>query len=1121
MIEIEQLMDDSTMVFLTETQQKSFKVKFQGEIRNYTQMRSREDRKGGGLMILWGDQLKVEMEKIENIHQDILGAKGKFKDIVVIILLVYFSVNDTPRNDEIKAKIEAIVEQYQDEDCGVMLLGDFNAHVGFIGDQQLNRNGKIILDMMERFNLILLNGDERCDGKSTWQQGNKKSSIDHILVNEKMYNRFRGMKIDEDKEVLDFSDHNLISAKFHMNRERSVITEGEEKQILRINDRTKEQFRQNIRRKLDEMQEMINLEDFNEMIKETAQVVMTRTVKTRKNQKQLEEPIWFNENIKREIGKRRVINKKARNATNPEEKTRLREKYKVQKAKVNELVGEAVEIYEVKITDKILKDRNRSKNLWQHVNTLKKLDKNTKKEIKLYKEDGEKIEEQNIGAELKDKWIPVYQSSENNIESVWNNQEKERYTEETNRGTVYHRFTTGLGYSSEQQAIVPQMESLQFNEQLIEHMDMAFRIEHVYKMCDPEITLGEIKHQIEKMKVGKAAGPDGVKIELYKCLCEDESIINNLKDLFNQVLVTGVIPEEWKTSKTVLIEKKSKPKANELRPIALMNCYYKIFMGIIKEKIEKHLENNNLVNNYQAGSTKKRRIADNLFILRYCVEESFKNKKELYIISIDYSKAFDSVKRSELIETLKKCKVHENVIEIISKIYKGDKTELTLNGIKYADIEITSGIRQGCNGSPLLFILVTYQIIERLKLLNIGFRQGDLKIPALFYVDDGLIFTHTKENAEKLVNEIENISSDYGLKLNKSKCKILIFNKREEIEYINEIEVTNQIKYLGVMISNKRDCFKTQKDISKEKATKMNNILFSVLGNSCNRLLIGKTFWKGLAIPSFLYAQEILCYNKAEIEKLQREDYKAYRSILQLPIYTAVEFLRGEVGASSMWARDVKSKLLFVKHALTEEGNEVLKCVMEKNLETNSSKFAKVVSAYMEQLNVNMNEVKSLSINQIKNKIKEVDTEMWKRKMTEKSTLSIYRGKKKEIEEVEWFRNGSKYQLMMKARSNTLKLNWRKWGTEAEKICDLCKESVETLVHFVIDCKDLQQTRNKCRVLQRPHIEQKEDIVAEVLMMNSCTGEERGEYLQVIWEMWSRRNKLLKSMENSEGSEEE
>ena len=35
-------------------------------------MRSREDRKGGGLMILWADQIRVEMEKMENIHQDIL-----------------------------------------------------------------------------------------------------------------------------------------------------------------------------------------------------------------------------------------------------------------------------------------------------------------------------------------------------------------------------------------------------------------------------------------------------------------------------------------------------------------------------------------------------------------------------------------------------------------------------------------------------------------------------------------------------------------------------------------------------------------------------------------------------------------------------------------------------------------------------------------------------------------------------------------------------------------------------------------------------------------------------------------------------------------------------------------
>ena len=55
---------------------------------NGAQMRSREDKKIGGLMILWGDQVRVEMEKMENIHQNTLGANCKFKDKVVMILLV-------------------------------------------------------------------------------------------------------------------------------------------------------------------------------------------------------------------------------------------------------------------------------------------------------------------------------------------------------------------------------------------------------------------------------------------------------------------------------------------------------------------------------------------------------------------------------------------------------------------------------------------------------------------------------------------------------------------------------------------------------------------------------------------------------------------------------------------------------------------------------------------------------------------------------------------------------------------------------------------------------------------------------------------------------------------------
>ena len=44
------------------------------------------------------------------------------------------------------------------------------------------------------------------------------------------------------------------------------------------------------------------------------------------------------------------------------------------------------------------------------------------------------------------------------------------------------------------------------------------------------------------------------------------------------------IPASWNTSKTVLVQKK-KPTVKDLRPVALTNATYKLFMGIVKTKL--------------------------------------------------------------------------------------------------------------------------------------------------------------------------------------------------------------------------------------------------------------------------------------------------------------------------------------------------------------------------------------------------------------------------------------------------------------------------------------------------------------------------------------------------------
>ena len=1080
-------------------------------------MRNIEDRKGGGLMIMWKKSCQITIRKVENTHPDIMITECSIEQASFIIILVYMSVNDRERNDQLSKEIDNGIIKYQNREREIVLLGDFNGHVGYLGKHTTNKNGDRVLQLMERHNMILLNDDPDCKGLITWQQGEKESVIDFCLMNEKMYKRYIRMNIDDQREIINTSDHNLMTITIRITRKSNTgRIKEEQKEVMRMSESNKIKFTHKVKQQINQSNEVTEINTLNNIIKEVADNTLMVTInrKITDEDKKLE-PIWISKDIKKQISKRREINKRRRRETNQEECNRLWVEYEKQKAFVNKLVMKAVEGHEMMVTRKIMEDKNRGKKLWQNIELLRGNHETSEKKIKIYDENGVQLEENNIENELKEKWTPVYQCRPNRISEQWSMEEAQEYQDALNERMVQHTYQTGWSYSQQQGRIVREQETITFPEHILEHMEMAFPIRHTYRMTDPQITTNEVKKQLIGMKNGKATGPDGLKIELYKCLSEDEEVLQTLTHTLNEILRHREVPEQWKRSKTIMIEKKVKPTIRDFRPIALTNASYKIFMGLIKDKIEKHIAENKLVNEYQAGATRGRRAADNLFMLNYCIEESYTDKKSLFIISIDYSKAFDSLDRGKIIEVLKEYKIHESVIDVIAKIYQGDSTDIYINRKMYTKMEITSGIRQGCNASALLFVLVTYKIIEHLKDLNKGFRKGNIEVPVLYYIDDGLIITNSIKDTELIIKEIEEKSSEYGLKLNKEKCSILVINKREELENIKGIKVNDEIKYLGVMIGKNRDCYKKQREISIQKANRMTNCMYSIMGNACNRMLIGKTFWKGMAMPGFLYAQEVLMFNETEIQQLQRADNKAFRTILQVPTYTATEFLRGEVGASSARARDMKTKILYVKHALKEENNAVLKTIMYETLTTNRNKWARRVNAYMEEVGIDVEFIKNNSINEIKKKINDHDTTIWKDQMETKTTLSVYRSNKQTISEEKWYRNGERFMLMMRARSDTLNLAWRNWGVDEAKTCKLCGAEDETLKHFIIRCDRLQEIRKGFLLLQRPNIENEDEIISEFLFMGENIEQNRNEHLVQLQTLWTVRKKIIKQLEDN------
>lgn len=99
-------------------------------------------------------------------------------------------------------------------------------------------------------------------------------------------------------------------------------------------------------------------------------------------------------------------------------------------------------------------------------------------------------------------------------------------------------------------------------------------------------------------------------------------------------------------------------------------------------------------------------------VLKYCIHKSFKERKTLYVTAVDFAKAYDSVKRDSLIETLKHYRVHPNLIEIISDIYTDDVTAIKI-GKEEIKMCVSSGIKQGCTASTTLFKILTYTYYNR------------------------------------------------------------------------------------------------------------------------------------------------------------------------------------------------------------------------------------------------------------------------------------------------------------------------------------------------------------------------------------------------------------------------
>ncbi|XP_073831890.1 uncharacterized protein [Musca autumnalis] len=161
-------------------------------------------------------------------------------------------------------------------------------------------------------------------------------------------------------------------------------------------------------------------------------------------------------------------------------------------------------------------------------------------------------------------------------------------------------------------------------------------------ISDRPPSLIEVKNAILALKNGKAPGCDGLPAECFKVNPEATATI--LHNLFEHVWETEDIPTQWKESIIIKLPKKGNLSlCDNWRGISITPTVTKFYNKIILDRIAEPL--NKLISPTQAGFMPHRSCIDHINTIRILIEQSVEFNSTLYITFVDFTKAFDALKR--------------------------------------------------------------------------------------------------------------------------------------------------------------------------------------------------------------------------------------------------------------------------------------------------------------------------------------------------------------------------------------------------------------------------------------------------------------------------------------------
>ena len=398
---------------------------------------------------------------------------------------------------------------------------------------------------------------------------------------------------------------------------------------------------------------------------------------------------------------------------------------------------------------------------------------------------------------------------------------------------------------------------------------------------DREITLDEIEKSLKSTPGDSSPGMDGFS---YNFIRKYFHLLKfPMMSCYKFWIRDGKVSHNFAISKIKLLPKKDKLfNIQSWRPIALLSCFYKVFSGVLSNRIKPIADIVNVLP--QKAYSSERNIVECNVDLVNVIEAASAHNIPMAICALDFRKAFDSVSNAFALKLFEWIGCPPYLIKMLCTCLKGKNAYITNLENNNTMFRIGRGFAQGDRPSGVGFGLCVnvafFRIIKHPDFIDatIPLERGvqgpenTLCSRASCFADDGQKKMRAViENLillKKVFNEFYNLC---GLQTNFDKTAIIPFNAPQE--FIDAIpahgfRLEHEFTTLGVEYSTDHSKFvdTNQKNIRK-KVDKIIGFWEKIYLSLVGKISIAKTF----VYSQFAYLSTVITFTADFISEMEKK----------------------------------------------------------------------------------------------------------------------------------------------------------------------------------------------------------------------------------------------------------